>query len=151
MEVEPTLWGRVRARALEEGVKVEVVVGRALRGELAGRFVDGSVGCVTGGEPQAAERGAAMRTTDAAAFQELSSGHAPVKLTVADLRRMVAEVAPGTTLDVTASADPTRGKATVEMGSPREAERRRRAAQDRLRTHPEDASQDPTDDDKAGF
>lgn len=61
------------------------------------------------------------------------------------------------------SSRPAHGRRTVETGAgsrnhdsgvlidPREVERRRRAAQDRLRTHPEDANQDPSDDDGAGF
>ncbi len=160
VEVEPTLWMRVKARALECGVKLPEAVAQAFRGWLS--FEGGSVATVAGEQPPAAERGEP---------KDVDLGRRPAGLdrkpTMDDLRQMVNAKAPGTVLDVTASTDPTRGKATVEhvpvnLGrydaeAPisdadfRERERRRRAAQDRLRTHPEDASQDPTDDDGAGF
>ena len=74
------------------------------------------------------------------------------KAMVARLER----VAPGTTRDVTATVDPMRGdndfsREVVEgLASSPAVERRRRAAQDRLRTLPEDDSQ-VRDEDKAGF
>ena len=131
VEVEATLWARFRGRAVERGLKVPEAMGQALRGWLS--FEAGSVAAVTGGEPPAAERG------DPSALEALK------RLGLVTSGRAV--------LDVTASADPTRGKATTEVfhprgggayvPDPREVERRRRAAQDRLRTHPEDEVADP--------
>jgi len=149
VEIEPGLRERVKVRAVQEGVSLRQVVENALRLWLTSPVVGtGSVAA----EPvevaaPAAERG---------------------RPTIEDLKRagLVTTgraLAEGTTVDVTASTDPTRGKATVEVAPVRGEEARRtsrtaygeggfnptiqerRAAQDRLRTHPEDASQDPED------
>jgi hypothetical protein len=144
VEVETALWGRVRARALEEGVKVEVVVGRALRGELAGFHGTGSVVAETGQrqQPPAAERGVAMSTTDATAFETLATGNAGRHPTKDQLQALIDQVPAQRT--VASSTAP------VVVEDRRDAERRRVAAQDRLRTSPEDESQ-VAPDDKAGF
>ena len=121
--VPDEVWDRVVVRAAEEKRQVREVVTNALRMYLAG---GGSVAQESSpGERLAPRPGPAVGSA------------------VDRIRRALEVVAPGTTLDVTASADPSRGKVTTErVGlSPKEVARRREA-----RRGDHEGSQDPRDE-----
>lgn len=233
VDVDSELWGRVRARALQENALVGSVVGKALRGYLSGHF-DGTgsvaraevrpaaaaeredigtrnrqvialdpvrgeggrhVGNVEHLSGQAAEHehqrrnphreeGHGREDFPADPVPEGRSGTAAEQTqaarqrpSVADLRALVERVAPGTVVspktrfdhgsvvldelrvldDVPAEtkrhADPSglsESRSIINDMVDRKAERQRIARQNHLRTHPEDASQDPSDD-EVGF
>ena len=131
VEVDEALWGRVKALAAMSQRPVKKVVENALRLVLADR--DGSVGRVTPEEPPAAERGepSALEALKRAGL--VTSGRAWL---VEDPRHA---------LDTVTRTEGDRGQREdlARALDPRETERRRRAAQDRLRTHPEDEVADP--------
>ena len=144
VEVEATLWARFRGRAVERGLKVPEAMGQALRGWLS--FGDGSVGGVTAEQPPAAEvRQRQTTALDAVGSTDPTRGKVTLEsLKASGLVTTGRALADGSSfvrpLD-TARMTPDPAPAIVV--DPREAERQRRAAQDRLRTHPEDEVADP--------
>lgn len=120
--LEEGLWQRMKARAAEEGRTTKDVVASAFRVYL-------TQGETTPEDPKLEREPAAPSAAggEGAARVLAAMREAGMVTTGGDLLR--------------------RGRVTPE--NPREAAQRRAAAQDRLRSHPEDASQDPADDEEA--
>lgn len=169
VEVEETVWQRVKVRAASEKVPVKKLVDSALRLLLASPVLGtGSVAAERAEDPPPAAD-VRQRQTTALDLSGIPNdglgrtsgpddgyrGQPRTPMSPEDLKRLV-KAKTGldvrTAREVQPNADGSVGVVEVTVPfvrsvespvDPREAERARRAAQDRLRTHPEDDSQDP--------
>lgn len=145
IEIDAALWQRVKARAVEIERPVKAVVANALRLLLASP-VGGSVAAVTVEQPPAAERGAelSLHGIPAAVEEDPFGGvsAAQPRQTKDQLQALVDGVLAKDAGVLLPHQELARATVTdPAYVSARDQERQRRAAQDRLRMHPEDAPQ----------